>query len=204
MGTDAPSSRAAVILLDVSGTMSESDHPPVVCTPRPCKLGGDIVIGNSTGQVFGQDVTLTTTAPGATPTLIFDKLDRVFASGGLTEVRLSQDPDTILELEFATPTPGSLVGYTGGPLSPGTEIVDQGIAEQFFVLNLVSGSLTEGIGSPAPVPEPPLLPIVAAVSIGLIVLRSVCCGPVSPARKRPLWRERIGGRVNISKPAAFH
>jgi hypothetical protein len=70
---------------------------------------------------------------------------------GLTELELSVQGSIfpVLDLLFSTPEPGSLVGYTGGPLSTQTNLFEF----ESGTATLVSGSLTKGIGV-VPVPEP--------------------------------------------------
>jgi hypothetical protein len=172
LGVGAGTARAAVILLDVSGSMfAGSPSASKFCGPPlhpTCSLGGDIVIGNSTNVVLAGDVTVTTQAG----LFEFDRVDELAAELGLTEVKLGSSSagggDAFLF--FSTPTAGSLVGYTGGPLSSKTSVsIGQ---EPSIDLNLASGSLTEA-NAAVPIPEPSsLLLMVTAIAgvstIGLV------------------------------------
>jgi hypothetical protein len=154
LGTGAGAARADVILLDVSGVMSSESEmfcPPF--SPHPCNLSGDIVIGNSTNVVLGANVNLT----------FFDvnrhEFDFQFTNStgidtefGLTRIDLTDNgPANQLFLIFSTPTTGSLVGYTGGPLSTHTSVSLGSLGGEEF--SLMSGSLTER-NVAVPVPEP--------------------------------------------------
>ena len=81
-------------------------------------------------------------------------------NAGLTELSSSDASDITLQLLFATPTAGSLVGYTGGPLDTRTNVSTIGLPPS--VWTLTSGSLT-----PATVPEPPSLVLLLSALAGL-------------------------------------
>jgi hypothetical protein len=160
-GAGAGIARAAVILLDVSGTISGDEN---LCQdPMECSLGGDIVIGNSTNVVLGANVTLSDPGEGNLFTPFDESLGISAESGGLTRIALIEPPPdgAILSLIFATPTAGSVVGYTGGPLSPRTS-VQSGVD---FFLTLSSGSLTQANAAPIPEPSSSLLLLVAAIAV---------------------------------------
>lgn len=113
LATGAGSARAAVVLLDASGGMSNPVSIPS-CTPSsPCNLGGDIVIGDSTNVVHGADVTITI----ANQTVTFTGSSEPVVKFGLTAIVITEDDSIFsrLTLVFSTPTVGSLVGYAGGP-----------------------------------------------------------------------------------------
>jgi len=148
----AGTTRAAIIQLNVSGILAggaglgkiceELDHPI-------CMLGGDFVIDNSANMVVEADVTIRALA------LTFTRHLGINLDSGLTSVTFRDDQfNATLKLVFATPTPGSLVGYTGGPLSTKT-FVNVVTPPPPVVLSvpLVSGSLTESIGTPVPEPS---------------------------------------------------
>jgi hypothetical protein len=135
----APYAAADTVTLDVSGTMTGGT------------LGGDIVINNTTGALISEDVTLSGGSAGPFTSVTF-----ITADGTLTDIRMDfeiQTSSAILDLEMATATPGSLVGYDGGPLDTRTAIFvfaptcgPQGCTDA-----LVSGALTPAV---TPAPEP--------------------------------------------------
>ena len=72
-----------------------------------------MVIDNTAGTVISADVTMA----GETPTVgPFTSVTAVVPTAGITEMAIDST-NAVLGLFFATPTAGSLVGYTGGPLS---------------------------------------------------------------------------------------
>jgi hypothetical protein len=105
-------------------------------------LSADVLVGASTDSVDYPQI------------LEFKQFSAPSAQGGLTRLRLvlpaSGKVGLLLDLLFSTPTAGSLVGYTGGPLS--TETMMSGPSDVYSA-TLVSGSLTEGTGASF-VPEP--------------------------------------------------
>jgi hypothetical protein len=116
LGPGAGTARAAVITLDVSGSMMVAG-PGGACPAVGCTLGGDIEINNSTGAIVSEDVTMA----GETPTVgPFTINSGIFAPLGLTLLDILDPAGDFLQLFFSTPTAGSLVGYTGGPLSTDT------------------------------------------------------------------------------------
>jgi hypothetical protein len=139
-----PGARAAVITLNVIGT--EKPFVGVACTPA-CTLGGTLVIDNTAGTILSVDITATGFSPNVGP---FNQSHTLgIFSGFLTTLSVSDSGSHILPFAFATPTPGSLVGFTGGDLSTieGTSILfgTGGFWE------LTSGSLTQ---EAVAVPEP--------------------------------------------------
>jgi hypothetical protein len=164
LGTAAGTARAAVILLDVSGSIlstSEREGNEAFCgdlisSPTPCALGGSIIINNSTNVVLSADVLVgaSTDSVDYPQILEFKQFSAPSAQGGLTRLRLvlpaSGKVGLLLDLLFSAPTAGSLVGYTGGPLS--NETMMSGPSDVYSA-TLVSGSLTEGTGASF-VPEP--------------------------------------------------
>ena len=103
---------------DVSGTLTAVSGTGAAC-PQPCVLGGTIEINTVTGVVGSVDVTFTGESPSLGPFTVFHSLG---TSGTETQVLLFDTADNILTLIFTTPTLGSLVGYTGGPLNSGTNV----------------------------------------------------------------------------------
>jgi uncharacterized membrane protein YuzA (DUF378 family) len=151
LGTGAGAARADVILLDVSGVMSSEMFCPPVEHPM-CNLSGDIVIGNSTNVVLGANVTLTFFDVNRHEfDFKFTNSDGIDTQFGLTRIPIDGQPGNQLDLIFSTPTTGSLVGYTGGPLSTHTSVSLGSLGGEEF--SLMSGSLTER-NVAVPVPEP--------------------------------------------------
>jgi hypothetical protein len=159
------SARASLITLDVSATLIPTTGN-AACSPT-CTLGGDLVINNSPpapGMFLSADVTATgfSPAPGSPFDLAVSQV--LETATGLTELLLEAvqlDGLAPLSLIFSTPTPGSLVGYTGGLLSMDSSlsIMHQG----FWAWNVTSGSLTPA----AAVSEPPSGWLVLSALAGL-------------------------------------
>jgi len=80
-----------------------------------------------------------------------------------------------VELFFSTPTAGSLVGYTGGPLDPATVVETAGLPPSHWAL--ISGSLT----AQTAVPEPPSLLLLLSALAGLGALLGKCLLSRRPA-----------------------
>jgi hypothetical protein len=144
---------ADLITLQVSGTLSPFPPPPNQppsdsCASTGCILGGEIVFNNATGAVISANVTATGFSPGAGP---FTAPQPLHTTMGLTDLEITTDPTFTSEaaLIFSTPTEGSLVGYTGGSLSTGTNVRPQSGA---FGWGLISGSLTQIAATPVPEP----------------------------------------------------
>ena len=125
LGTGAGIARAAVILLDLSGSIlsasaregNEAFCGDLIFSPMPCALGGSIIINNSTNVVLAADVLVgaSTDSVDYPQSLEFRQFSAPSAQGGLTRLRLELPaPRTGLLLDslFSTPTAGSLVGYT--------------------------------------------------------------------------------------------
>jgi hypothetical protein len=171
VGAGAPSARAGVITLDVSGTLIPTSGG-AACSPT-CTIGGDIVINNSPGAPNGGFVSADVTAAGFSPSVgPFTQDNGIFApGGGLTELSIEDAGGTFLGLLFSTPTAGSLVGYSGGTLSTLTTASN---LQTPPVWRLTSGSLTQA----AAVPEPSSLLLLFTALAGL-------CGLFG---KRLLWQ----------------
>jgi hypothetical protein len=104
--------RADDVTLNVSGSLAVA-NPPGTCSVAGCTLGGDIVINNATGTVISQDVTMSGESPSVGPFTTFVNLQSIV---GETRLALVDSSANWIEFFFATPTPGSLVGYDGGAL----------------------------------------------------------------------------------------
>ena len=152
--------RASVITLDVSATTSPQ-FSAVSCSPT-CTLGGDIVIDNTVGTVQSANVTATGFSPVVGP--FTRNLGISNLSTLLTSLTIGDAVEDSLTIAFATPTLGSLVGYTGGSLSPdsNSHVFAAAIGAR-GVWSPVSGSLTEHVAVPAPLIGRGL-PIALAVS----------------------------------------
>jgi hypothetical protein len=146
LGAGAPTARAGVVTLDVSGSMSPS-RGSATCTATGCKLGGNIVINNSTEAINAADVTVAGESPTVGP---FTRNLGIYAFLDLTQLAIGDSANDILDLVFSTPTVSSLVGYTGGSLSSYTFIDTSSMASFTDQWDLTSGSLTEQVAAPAP------------------------------------------------------
>ena len=163
LGTGAAIARADEITLDVSGTLVPVNSPGT-CSVAGCMLGGDIVIDNSTGAVLSQDITMSGESPSVGPFTIFGS---VIESVGLTRIAVDDSSGDFIDLFFATPTAGSLVGYTGGALDPLTGAgVPPPAAPPTWVLT--TGALT-----PVTAPESNSAFLLLA-GIGLVLLMRRC------------------------------
>jgi hypothetical protein len=163
LAASADIARADTVTLDVSGSMSFFNNGGgSFCSPSPCALAGAIVINNTTGVVISTDMS------GEEPIVgTFTVADPTLSEfTGLTALPINS-PTSELTLEFVTPTTGSLVGCTGGQLTPRLTI-----AIDFFTdgdgppteWRLTSGSLTAEI---TPAPEPSSVALMLA-GIGLV------------------------------------
>jgi hypothetical protein len=165
LGGGGAGARANVITLDVLATASPIF--PASCSPSPCTLGGTIVIDNSStlanpnGAIISENVTTTGFSPSVGPFTI----DQGFLNRqGHTLLNIDDSASNELGLIFDTPTAGSLVGFTGGPI----------LSSRFAPSNvLYLGPPQESwnvSGSLAPVPLPAALPLFAAGLGGLGLL----------------------------------
>jgi hypothetical protein len=149
LGAGTVTARAEEITLDVSGILYAQTTPPASCSASGCTLGGHIVINNTTGAIVSAHVTLA----GETPvvgkfTNASSKEDfGLFREGSLTllEIANSTPPNItyILGLYFVSPTPGSLVGYIGGPLIS-EFVIDEVLNSQFVGNILFDSQLSPG------------------------------------------------------------
>jgi hypothetical protein len=152
-GLSGGPARASVITFDVSGTMTPTLN--AACSPT-CTLGGDFVFDDSAGAprmgIVSADVTLTEFSPTTGPFIGFAGIAAV---SGLTRLTIDDASGDFVDLFFSTPTAGSLVGYTGGPLDTMTFVTTAGLPPSRW--DLISGSLTPA----AAVPEPPSFALLA-------------------------------------------
>ena len=110
----APNAHADIVTLEVSGTLTGA-LPGSSCLISGCTLGGDVVIDNVTGAFLSADVTLSGSSPSVGPFVVADLVVPILS---FTELVIRANPATngTLLVAFATNTPGSLVGYSGGPI----------------------------------------------------------------------------------------
>ena len=138
----APNAHADTVTLDISGTLSANGDAS--CSASGCTLGGDIVINNTTGAIISEDVTVSGESPSVGP---FTRNFGIGTLSGLTYLTIGDSGDNILNLVFSTPTEGSLIGYTGGPISPITAMS----CGTGCILRLTSGTLTQpSVAAPEP------------------------------------------------------
>ena len=157
-GLSGAPARAAVTTFGVSGTMTPTLN--AACSPT-CTLGGDIMFDNSAGAPhmgISADVTVTGFSPSTGP---FTGFAGLFAVSGLTQLTIDDASGDFVDLVFSTPTAGSLVGYTGGPLDTSTFVMTAGLPPSHW--NLISGSLI----AQTAVPEPPSLLLLLSALTGL-------------------------------------
>ena len=166
-GLAGGTARAGVITLDLSATAAPNSQTGALCTPT-CKLGGDIVIDNSPsppppGAIHSADFTATGFSPSVAGPFTINPTIGIFSTA-FTSLAISDAAGDVLNLIFVTPTPGSLVGYTGGSLSAvnGESNVTSNPTSSFWTP--VSGSLTEAAPT---VPEPPSLVLLLMALAGL-------------------------------------
>ena len=168
----APSTDGGVATKQVRETDEEADdgvQTGALCTPT-CKLGGDIVIDNSPsppppGAIHSADFTATGFSPSVAGPFTINPTIGIFSSA-FTSLSVADAAGDVLNLIFITPTPGSLVGYTGGSL---TAVTGESNVSGPAFWSPVSGSLTEAAPT---VPEPPSLVLLLTALAGLgVVLR---------------------------------
>ena len=183
-GLSGAPARAAVTTFGVSGTMTPTLN--AACSPT-CTLGGDIMFDNSAGAPhmgISADVTVTGFSPSTGP---FTGFAGLFAVSGLTRLTIDDASGDFVDLVFSTPTAGSLVGYTGGPLDTSTFVMTAGLPPSRW--NLISGSLI----AQTAVPEPPSLLLLLSALTGLGAL--LRCRQVAP----PL--QDLGAAQRLLPPA---
>jgi hypothetical protein len=141
----APNVHADSVTLDVSGSLSTT-LGGASCSSSGCTLGGDIVINNASGAIISTDVTFSGESPSAGP---FDGVNQVSVVGALTGLGIvDSTASSFLDLFFSTITPGSLVGYSGGPLADGEVGTTSGCCAWFLSSG---GALTEAaVTAPEP------------------------------------------------------
>jgi len=121
-------------------------------------LGGEIVIDNTADTVQSVDVTASGFLPNVGPFVFVTGVSSLL---NFTQMGLADMADDRALLVFSTPTAGSLVGYTGGPLDPTfSNVRTQASATNWSL----AGSLTE---APPAVPEPPSLVLLLSALAGL-------------------------------------
>ena len=172
LGLSGAPARADVITFDVSGTMTPTLN--AACSPT-CTLGGDLVFDSSAGAPhmgISADVTVTGFSPSTGP---FTGFAGIAAVSGLTRLTLDDASGDFVDLFFSTPTAGSLVGYTGGPLDTSTFVNTAGLPPSRW--DLISGSLT----AQTAVPEPPSLLLLLSALTGLGALLGTRLLPRRPA-----------------------
>jgi hypothetical protein len=159
----APYAHADTTRLAVSGTFV-----PQALTTCPsslgCTLSGDIVINDNNGQIMSTDVTFNG-SPAVGP---FTSVYGVGNEVTVTELELSNTSvppsANLVSLIFSTPQPGSLLGYTGGPLIEGQVFDGLGTGPSWV---LISGSFTNITAAP----EPSSMLLLAGGLTGLLGLR---------------------------------
>jgi len=139
----APNAHADIVTLEVSGTLSGA-LPGSSCSISGCTLGGDVVIDNVTGAFLSADVTFSGSSPSVGPFVV---ADLVLPIASFTELVIRANPETngTLLLAFVTNTPGSLVGYSGGPLFV---VVAQSTCCAWSASG--AGALTPAVAAPEP------------------------------------------------------
>jgi hypothetical protein len=171
LGTGAGIACADDVTLGVSGSLAAVNSPGT-CPVTGCTLGGDIVINNTTGAVISEDITMSGESPSVGPFSTFVSLIPIL---GETRLALVDSSGNFIDLFFATPTAGSLVGYDGGALD----------------------TLT-GVGVPPPAPPPTWLLTTGALTPvstpepNSVVLLLAGIGFVFAVRKR----------IGLSRPQA--
>jgi len=159
--------QADVITLAVSATLIPQIGS-ANCTPSGCTLGGQIVINNSTGAVISANVTATGFLPGMGP---FTAPQPLSTTSGFTDLEIDTAPSFTSEvaLIFSTQTAGTLVGFSGGPLSGNTDVRSQN-GELGWIL--YSGSLTETAGSAIPESSTWAMMLLAFAGLGFVGYRA--------------------------------
>jgi len=169
LGACAGVARADDVTLDVSGSLTLAGSGGS-CSVSGCTLGGTLVIDNTAGTVVSADVTMGGESPTVGP--FTDVLGVALDSTlDVTSLVLEDASGDSLNLEFATPTEGSLVSYDGGPLTPWSFSLKDGTIVTVEVdggghYGLTSGSLTAEV---TPTPEPSTVGLML-IGVGLVGL----------------------------------
>ena len=169
---------ADVIRLQVLGSVSPDSASESCASSTGCILTGNIRINNLTGAVISADVIAIGFSPSVGP---FTDPSAPHISAGLTDLEIATAPVFTSEvaLVFSTPRLGSLVGYTGGPLSTVTGVVDK---TGDHMWNLTVGFLTETTAF-APIPEPSTwaMMLIGLGGLGLVGYRQTRKGQAASA-----------------------
>ena len=138
--------RAGLITLDLTAAVTP-EGGITVCSVT-CSLGGDIMFDNTTGVISSVDVTTAGFPPSVGPFTVGPGID-VF-SQDFTRLTVDDAAGDSLILVFETPTPGSLVGYSGGSLVSSSGLTAVNTPHGSW--NVGAGSWTQATVTPAPEP----------------------------------------------------
>jgi hypothetical protein len=158
----APNAHADTVTLSVSGILSQS-LGVATCSVSGCTLGGEIVINNTTGDIISEDVTVSGESPTVGP---FTQNFGIGTTSGRTRLLVDDSVHNMLSLGFSTPTAGSLIGYTGGPLATETFVFGAATCGPCSWI-LETGALTPSVTTPTPEPSSLALMLLGA---GLVLL----------------------------------
>jgi hypothetical protein len=120
LGAGAGITHADTVTLNVSGSLLPTGIG-ASCSGSGCKLGGDIVINNTTGAIISEDVTVSGESPSVGP---FTHNFGLSPTGFLTQLGIGDSTGDSLLLVFPTLIPGSVIGYNGGILTASATAID--------------------------------------------------------------------------------